>query len=131
MASSDWFNRRLKPCYQLPPRRVLNCRQREKRRMTDAPEQFPGRLLLYAINGWEVYPIKASAPLPPKFQWLDGLGDYFLFSKSVGTVTAIASRKPDGSLEGEVVGNKGGGARGRIGGKDFAELIGRVTTFPD
>ena len=100
--------------------------------MTDAPEQFPGRLLLYAINGWEVYPIKASTPLPPKFQWLDGLGDYFLFSKSNGTVAAIASRKPDGTLEGEVVGNgsKGGGARGRIGGKDFAELIRRVDSFP-
>ena len=96
--------------------------------MTDAPEQFPGRLLLYAINGWEVYPIKASTPLPPKFQWLEGLGDYFLFSKSNGTVAAIASRKPDGTLEGEVVGNgsKGGGGRGQIGGKDFAELIGRV-----
>ena len=96
--------------------------------MTDAPEQFPGRLLLYAINGWEVYPIKASTPLPPKFQWLDGLGEYFLFSKSNGTVTAIASRKADGTLDGEVVGNgsKGGGAWGRIGGKVFAELIGRV-----
>jgi len=94
--------------------------------MTDVPEQFPGRLLLYAINGWEVYPIKASAPLPPKFQWLDGLGDYFLFSKSTGIVAAIASRKADGTLDGEVVGNKGGGGRGQIGGKDFAELIGRV-----
>ena len=91
--------------------------------MTNEPEPFPGRLLLYSINGWEVYPIKASAPLPPKFQWLDGLGDYFLFSKSAGTVTAIASRKADGTLEGEVVGNKGGGGRGQIGGKDFAELI--------
>ena len=96
--------------------------------MTNEPEQFPGRLLLYSINRWEVYPIKASAPLPPKFQWLDGLGHYFLFSKTAGTVAAIASRKPDGSLEGEVVGNgnKGGGGRGQIGGKDFAELIGRV-----
>ena len=94
--------------------------------MTNVPEQFPGRLLLYAINGWEVYPIKASTPLPPKFQWLDGLGDYFLFSKSAGTVAAIASRKADGSLEGEVVGNTGGGGRGQIGCKDFAELIGRV-----
>ena len=96
--------------------------------MTDVLELFPGRLLLYAINGWEVYPIKGTPALPPKFQWLEGLGDYFLFSKSVGTVAAIASRKADGSLEGEVVGNgsKGGGARGRIGGKDFAELIGRV-----
>ena len=94
--------------------------------MTNEPEPFPGRLLLYSINGWEVYPIKASTPMPPKFQWLEGLGDYFLFSKSTGTVAAIAGRKADGTLEGEVVGNKGGGARGRIGGKDFAELIGRV-----
>lgn len=97
--------------------------------MANELEPFPGRLLLYAINGWEVYPIKASAPLPAKFQWLDGLGDYFLFSKSSGTVAAIASRKADGTLEGEVVGSKGGGGRGQIGGKDFAELIGRVETL--
>ena len=94
--------------------------------MTNVPELFPGRLLLYAIKDWEVYPIKASAPLPPKFQWLDGLGDYFLFSKSSGTVAAIASRKADGTLDGEVVGKKGGGGRGHFVGKDFAELIGRV-----
>ena len=94
--------------------------------MTDEPEPFPGRLLLYAINGWEVYPIKASTPLPPKFQWLEGLGDYFLYAKSARAVVAIASRKADGTLESEIVGRKGGGARGRIGGKDFGELIGRV-----
>lgn len=94
--------------------------------MTNEPEMFPGRLLLYAINGREVYPIKASTPLPAKFQWLDGLGDYFLFSKSAGTVAAIASRKADGTLEGEVVGNKGGG---RFVGKDFADLIQWVQSF--
>ena len=92
--------------------------------MTNEPEPFPGRLLLYAIDGWEVYPIKASTPLPPKFRWLDGLGDYFLFSKSAGAVAAIAIRKADGSLDGEIVGTKGAGTR--IVGKDFAELIGRA-----
>lgn len=94
--------------------------------MPDVPELFPGRLLLYAINGREVYPIKGAPALPPKFQWLDGLGDYFLFSKSAGTVAAIASRKDDGSLEGEIVGRKGGGGRGQIVGKDFADLIRQV-----
>lgn len=94
--------------------------------MTNEPEPFAGRLLLYAIKNWEVYPIKGAPALPPKFQWLEGLGDYFLFARGEGTVAAIASRKDDGSLEGEIVGRKGGGGRGQIGGKDFAELIGRV-----
>ncbi len=94
--------------------------------MTNEPEPFPGRLLLYSINGWEIYPINGSPSLPSKFQWLEGLGDYVLFSKSSGTVAAIVSRKADGTLEGETIGNPGGGGRGQIGGKDFAELIGRV-----
>ena len=97
--------------------------------MTNEHEPFPSRLLLYAINEWEVYPIKASTPLPPKFQWLEGLGDFFLYNVAAGSVAAIASRKADGSLDGEIVGRKGGGEP--IVGKDFGELIGRVESAAD
>ena len=85
-------------------------------------EQFTCRPLLFSIAKWEVYPIKGSCSLPAKFTWLDGLGDYFLYSTALSTVAAIASKKADGALECELIGRKGV----VFVAKDFADVIRQV-----
>ena len=90
--------------------------------MNHEPERFPGRLLLYAIKDWEVYPINGNDPLPSKFEWLDNLGDYFLYATEADAVTAIATRQADGRLDGELIGRKGV----RFVAKDFSDVIRQV-----
>lgn len=90
--------------------------------MSHEPERFPGRQLLYAIKGREVYHIKGSDALPPKFSWLENLGDYFLYVTEVDAVTAIATRQANGTLDGELVGRKGI----RFVAKDFSDVIRQV-----
>ena len=90
--------------------------------MSHEPERFPGRQLLYAIKGREVYPVKGNVPLPSKFTWLDNLGDYFLYVTETDAVTAIATRQADGTLDGELIGRKGV----RFVAKDFSDVIRQV-----
>lgn len=105
---------------------VFTCNRRQHnarvKTMSQELDQFTGRPLLFSFAKWEVYPIKGNCSLPAKFMWLDGLGDYFLYSTAVSAVTAIATRQASGALDGELVGHKGI----RFVAKDFSDVIRQV-----
>lgn len=93
-----------------------------KIKLNNDSNKFPGLVLLYAIDHWEIYPINGVAGLNLKYLWLHDLGDYFVFDTTNASVPAIATRKQDGTLETELIGHKNKG----FVAKDFPDLVRQI-----